>query len=77
MKAGTHSVYERDRSADAARNGWKIIARLLAGERLVRGKRSKKPEVSFTDGRKGGLYDLLLHWKQEQTGKLSDWWCIN
>ena len=56
-------MYERDRLAHVAGNGWKSLA--------------QKPKISFTGGKKGGLYDLFLHWKQEQTGKLSDLWCIN
>ena len=70
-------MYELDKLADATRNGWKSLARLLAWEPLVRGNRYKKPKISFTDGENGVLYDVLLHWKQEQTGKLSDLRCIN
>ena len=55
-------MYERDKLADVARNGLKSLA--------------QNAKISFTGGKKGGLYDLLLHWKQEQTGKLSDSWYI-
>lgn len=75
-KALAPREYERDNLADST-NDWESIARALALKPLVPRERFKKPKISFTDGKKGVLDDLLLHWKQERTGKLSDLWCIN
>lgn len=65
-------MYELDELADALGKNWKSLARALAWEPLLRGNRYKKPKISFTDGEDGVMYDVLLHWKQKQTGKLSE-----
>ena len=64
VKAGKPSVYElEDMLANSLVHSWKILC-------------FKEPKITATDKENGGRCDVLLRWKQQETGKVSGLWCI-